>query len=88
MDYRYLLFSCRALELLGGEWAIWVSMVRCLRFFTAVGDTHHAASKWNEEELHSVSELERAKQPATGLTFQDALKRLFSSEKFQVLGTK
>ncbi|MCI4388486.1 hypothetical protein PGIGA_G00086670 [Pangasianodon gigas] len=60
-------------------------MVRFLRFFTVVGDNHHGASKWNEEELHKVTEdREPVKQPATRLTFRDALKSLFSSEKFQI----
>ncbi|KAM9455925.1 voltage-gated hydrogen channel 1 isoform 1-T3 [Clarias gariepinus] len=60
-------------------------MVRCLRFFTAVGDNHRPITTWNVEQLHKVSEdLEAAKQPAGQLTFRDALKRLFSTEKFQV----
>ncbi|KAF5899946.1 voltage-gated hydrogen channel 1-like, partial [Clarias magur] len=60
-------------------------MVRCLRFFTAVGDNHRAITTWNVEPLHKVSEdQEAAKQPATQLTFRDALRRLFSTERFQV----
>ncbi|MCJ8742733.1 hypothetical protein PDJAM_G00085710 [Pangasius djambal] len=60
-------------------------MVRFLRFFTVVGDDHHTASKWHEEELHKVTEdQEPVKQPATQLTFRDALRSLFSSEKFQI----
>ncbi|KAI5622593.1 voltage-gated hydrogen channel 1 [Silurus asotus] len=60
-------------------------MVRCLRFFTAVGDNHHSVSRWHDDELHKVSEgLEPVKQPVTHLTFREALKRLFGSERFQI----
>ncbi|XP_062870466.1 voltage-gated hydrogen channel 1 [Trichomycterus rosablanca] len=62
-------------------------MSRYLRFFTTVGDDNlHVASKWNDEEFHETSEVvEPAKHPLiTQLTFRDALKRLFTSEKFQI----
>ncbi|XP_060764900.1 voltage-gated hydrogen channel 1 [Neoarius graeffei] len=61
-------------------------MGRFLKFFTAVGDDHEAASKLDDdEELHKVSEdLEPAKQAAAQATFRDSLKRLFSTERFQI----
>ncbi|XP_075995890.1 voltage-gated hydrogen channel 1 isoform X2 [Genypterus blacodes] len=60
-------------------------MARYLSYFTAVGDKHRATSE--DEELHEASE---DLGPATGqypaaLTFRDALKRLFGSDRFQVL---
>ncbi|XP_026214015.1 voltage-gated hydrogen channel 1 [Anabas testudineus] len=60
-------------------------MSRYLRHFTAVGDVH--PGPWEEEELHVASE---ELSPATGqfpttLTFRDSLKRLYSSDHFQVL---
>lgn len=59
-------------------------MSRYLRHFTAVGDVH--PGPWEEEELHVASE---ELSPATGqfpttLTFRDSLKRLYSSDHFQV----
>ncbi|XP_036451027.1 voltage-gated hydrogen channel 1 [Colossoma macropomum] len=59
---------------------------RFLRFFTAVGDNHHSISQWDHEELHTNSEeLEPAKQThPSALTFRDSMKRLFSSERFQI----
>ncbi|CAL1613816.1 unnamed protein product [Knipowitschia caucasica] len=60
-------------------------MAKYLRHFTTVGDQHQL--KWDEDEdLHVASgDL----SPATGLfssapTFRDALKRLYSSERFQI----
>ncbi|XP_028316018.1 voltage-gated hydrogen channel 1 [Gouania willdenowi] len=64
-------------------------MARYLRFFTAVGDKEHQqlSGQWEEQELHMGSE---ELSPAEGhfpstLSFRDALKRLYSSERFQVL---
>lgn len=62
-------------------------MSRYLRFFTAVGDDNSdVVSKWHNEEFHDTSEaVEPAKHPHfSQLAFRDALKRLFTSEKFQV----
>lgn len=60
-------------------------MSRYLRHFTTVGD--EKPGPWEEEELHVTSE---ELSPASGqfpesLTFRDALKRLYSSDRFQVL---
>ncbi|XP_026186374.1 voltage-gated hydrogen channel 1 [Mastacembelus armatus] len=60
-------------------------MARYLGYFTTVGDEQ--PSQWEDEELHVASE---ELSPATGqfpttLTFRDSLKRLYSSERFQVL---
>lgn len=60
-------------------------MSRYLKHFTAVGDQHVVHS--DEEELHvSSEELSPAttQLPVT-LTFRDSFKRLYSSERFQVL---
>ncbi|XP_072515739.1 voltage-gated hydrogen channel 1 [Salminus brasiliensis] len=59
---------------------------RYLRFFTAVGDDHHSLSQWHKEELKETpDELEEAKQTHTTLvTFRESMKRLFSSERFQI----
>ncbi|KAM9377065.1 voltage-gated hydrogen channel 1 isoform 1-T3 [Pholidichthys leucotaenia] len=59
-------------------------MSRYLRYFTTVGDQQ--PTEWEDEELHVASE---ELSPATGqfpttLTFRDSLKRLYSSERFQV----
>ncbi|XP_020779225.2 voltage-gated hydrogen channel 1 [Boleophthalmus pectinirostris] len=59
-------------------------MAKYLRFFTAVGDQQQV--QWDDEELHTASE---ELSPATGqfpsaLTFRESLKRLYSSERFQV----
>lgn len=59
-------------------------MSQYLRFFTAVGDQQ---PQWEDEELHVASE---DLSPATGqfpvtLTFRDSLKRLYSSERFQII---
>ncbi|XP_028272200.1 voltage-gated hydrogen channel 1 [Parambassis ranga] len=60
-------------------------MARYLRYFTTVGDPQ--PTQLEEEELHVASE---ELSPATGqfsasLTFRDSLKRLYSSERFQVV---
>ncbi|XP_040904661.1 voltage-gated hydrogen channel 1 [Toxotes jaculatrix] len=60
-------------------------MARYLKYFTTVGDQQ--PSQLEEEELHTVSE---ELGPATGqfptnLSFRDSLKRLYSSDRFQVL---
>lgn len=59
-------------------------MAQYLRYFTTVGDQQTV--QWEDEELHVASE---DLSPATGqfppnLTFRDSLKRLYSSERFQV----
>uniref|UniRef100_A0A8C7ZSK3 Voltage-gated hydrogen channel 1 n=1 Tax=Oryzias sinensis TaxID=183150 RepID=A0A8C7ZSK3_9TELE len=59
-------------------------MSRYLKHFSTVGDKHHKV--WEDEELHAVSE---DLSPASGLfptslTFREALKRLYVSERFQV----
>lgn len=60
-------------------------MARFLRYFSTVGDVH--TGEWQHEELHETSE---DLSPATGqyqtqLTFRDSLKRLYSSDRLQVL---
>lgn len=59
-------------------------MAQYLRYFTTVGDQQ--TLQWEDEELHVASE---DLSPATGqfpttLSFRDSLKRLYSSERFQV----
>lgn len=59
-------------------------MAQYLRYFTTVGDQQPV--QWEDEELHVTSE---DLSPATGqfptaLTFRDSLKRLYSSERFQI----
>ncbi|XP_063066217.1 voltage-gated hydrogen channel 1 [Engraulis encrasicolus] len=61
-------------------------MTRYLRFFTAVGDKHEDEDAWQDETLHEASE---ELEPATGLhpqniTCRDALRRLYSSYRFQI----
>lgn len=60
-------------------------MARYLRHFTTVGDKQPV--QWEEEELHVASEELSAAtgQFPTTLTFRDSLKRLYSSNHFQVL---
>ncbi|KAF0039291.1 hypothetical protein F2P81_007526 [Scophthalmus maximus] len=60
------------------------AMARYLKYFTTVGDEQ--STQLEDEELHVASE---ELSPATGqfpttLTFRDSLKRLYSSERFQV----
>ncbi|XP_037536553.1 voltage-gated hydrogen channel 1 [Nematolebias whitei] len=60
-------------------------MARYLKFFTTVGDEQ--PGQWQDEELHVTSEV---LSPATGLFpatlgFRDSLKRLYTSEHFQVV---
>lgn len=59
-------------------------MAQYLRYFTTVGDQQPL--QWEDEELHVTSE---DLSPATGQfpstpTFRDSLRRLYSSERFQV----
>ncbi|XP_074529388.1 voltage-gated hydrogen channel 1 [Halichoeres trimaculatus] len=59
-------------------------MARYLKYFTTVGD--EKPLQFEEEELHAVSD---DLSPATGtypttLTFRGALRRLYSSDRFQV----
>ncbi|MEQ2169382.1 hypothetical protein GOODEAATRI_024685 [Goodea atripinnis] len=59
-------------------------MARYLRHFTAVGDLQ--PGQWVDEELHVHSE---ELSPATGqyptaLTFRDSLRRLYTSDRFQI----
>ncbi|XP_058506419.1 voltage-gated hydrogen channel 1 [Solea solea] len=61
-------------------------MAQYLRYFTTVGDEQQSV-QLEDEELHVTSE---ELSPATGqfpakLTFRDSLRRLYSSERFQVL---
>nr|XP_020466910.1 voltage-gated hydrogen channel 1 isoform X2 [Monopterus albus]XP_020466911.1 voltage-gated hydrogen channel 1 isoform X2 [Monopterus albus]XP_020466912.1 voltage-gated hydrogen channel 1 isoform X2 [Monopterus albus] len=59
-------------------------MAQYLRFFTTVGDQQ--PGQWDEEELHVASEeLSPATGQFTTLTFRDALKRLYGSNRFQVV---
>nr|XP_057919771.1 voltage-gated hydrogen channel 1 [Doryrhamphus excisus] len=56
-------------------------MARYLRYFTTVGDEQ--PGQWEDEELQIFSE---DLEPATEtLTFRDSLKRLYTSDRFQVL---
>ncbi|XP_054648467.1 voltage-gated hydrogen channel 1 [Dunckerocampus dactyliophorus] len=56
-------------------------MARYLRYFTTVGDEQ--PGQWQDEELHTFSD---DLEPATEtLTFRDSLKRLYTSDRFQVL---
>ncbi|KAM4555913.1 voltage-gated hydrogen channel 1 [Odontesthes bonariensis] len=60
-------------------------MASYLRHFTAVGDQQ--PQQWEDEELHVNSE---ELSPATGqfptkLTFKESLKKLYSSDRFQVV---
>ncbi|XP_029021138.1 voltage-gated hydrogen channel 1 [Betta splendens] len=66
-------------------------MARYLKHFTAVGDRHPSTYHSDIEDLHAASD---ELGPATGaplgtgptaLTFRDSLKRLYSSDHFQVL---
>ncbi|XP_034036770.1 voltage-gated hydrogen channel 1 [Thalassophryne amazonica] len=59
-------------------------MARYLRYFTTVGDEQ--PGQWEEEELHVASEElgpATSQYPVT-LTFRDSLRRLYSSNRFQV----
>lgn len=51
-----------------------------------MGDNHQHAFNWHKEELHEKpEELEQAKQThVPAVTFRDSMKRLFSSERFQI----
>ncbi|XP_051972443.1 voltage-gated hydrogen channel 1 [Xyrauchen texanus] len=62
-------------------------MSRYLRHFTAVGDDQNIATQWHDEELHVASEaLELATGQHLGqVSFRDSLRRLYSSEKFQIV---
>ncbi|XP_017294313.1 voltage-gated hydrogen channel 1 [Kryptolebias marmoratus] len=60
-------------------------MSRYLKYFTTVGDEQ--TGQWEDEELHVTSE---DLSPATGqlppaVSFRDTLKRLYTSEHFQVV---
>ncbi|XP_041846207.1 voltage-gated hydrogen channel 1 [Melanotaenia boesemani] len=59
-------------------------MARYLRYFTTVGDQQPGQWEEEEEELHQNSE---DLSPAAGQfpTFRDSLKRLYGSERFQIL---
>ncbi|KAM4732975.1 voltage-gated hydrogen channel 1 isoform 1-T2 [Anableps anableps] len=59
-------------------------MARYLRHFTAVGDVQ--PGQWVEDELHVDSEeLSPASgQYPTAVTFRDSLKRLYTSDRFQI----
>ncbi|XP_016337151.1 voltage-gated hydrogen channel 1-like [Sinocyclocheilus anshuiensis] len=61
-------------------------MSRFLKHFTAVGDEQNTAAQWQDTELHDVSEdLERATGQHLGqVSFRDSLRRLYSTERFQI----
>ncbi|XP_062305449.1 voltage-gated hydrogen channel 1 [Osmerus eperlanus] len=58
-------------------------MTRFLRHFTAVGDDHGV--NWHEELHEASEELGTATGPFQGLTFQDSMRRLYSSNHFQIV---
>ncbi|XP_016338918.1 voltage-gated hydrogen channel 1-like [Sinocyclocheilus anshuiensis] len=62
-------------------------MSRFLRHFTAVGDEQNTATQWHDEEPHDFSEdLELAKGQHLGqVSFRDSLRRLYSTERFQIV---
>ncbi|KAI1882473.1 hypothetical protein AGOR_G00251120 [Albula goreensis] len=62
-------------------------MSRYLRHFTTVGDDEDSITQWQEEELQEPCDFP---EPANGqstqpVTFRDSLRRLFSSDKFQIV---
>lgn len=57
-------------------------MLKFLRHFTAVGDNHNV--NWGEELHEASEELGPATGYFQGLTFQDSLRRLYSSNGFQI----
>ncbi|KAJ8286442.1 hypothetical protein GJAV_G00039300 [Gymnothorax javanicus] len=63
------------------------AMSRYLRHFTAVGDDHECITQWQDEELQEACELpgQTEGQGLEPTTFRDSLRRLFSSEKFQIV---
>ncbi|KAL4609592.1 voltage-gated hydrogen channel 1-like [Arapaima gigas] len=62
-------------------------MSRYLRHFTAVGDVQNVITHLDEEEHHVVSEeaAPHTEPQRNPITFRDALRKLFSSEKFQIV---
>ncbi|KTF83102.1 hypothetical protein cypCar_00019998 [Cyprinus carpio] len=62
-------------------------MSRFLKHFTAVGDERNTAAQWQDAELHDASEdLENATGQHLGqVSFRDSLRRLYSTERFQIL---
>ncbi|KAL0182096.1 hypothetical protein M9458_021471, partial [Cirrhinus mrigala] len=62
-------------------------MSRFLRHFTAVGDDQHTATQWQDDEPHDASEdLELATGQHLGqVSFRDSLRRLYSTERFQIV---
>ncbi|XP_016102739.1 voltage-gated hydrogen channel 1 [Sinocyclocheilus grahami] len=62
-------------------------MSRFLRHFTAVGDEQNSATQGHDEELHDASEdLELATGQHLGqVSFRDSLRRLYSTERFQIV---
>ncbi|XP_016413069.1 voltage-gated hydrogen channel 1 isoform X1 [Sinocyclocheilus rhinocerous] len=62
-------------------------MSRFLRHFTAVGDEQNTATQGHDEEPHDASEdLELATGQHLGqVSFRDSLRRLYSTERFQIV---
>lgn len=62
-------------------------MSRFLKHFTAVGDERNTAAQWQDAELHDASEdLENATGQHLGqVSFRDSLRRLYSTERFQIV---
>ncbi|KAI2660019.1 voltage-gated hydrogen channel 1 [Labeo rohita] len=62
-------------------------MSRFLRHFTAVGDEQTTATQWQDDEPHDASEdLELATGQHLGqVSFRDSLRRLYSTERFQIV---
>lgn len=58
-----------------------------LRHFTAVGDEQNTAAQWQDEEPHDArGDLELATGQHLGqVSFRDSLRRLYSTERFQVI---
>uniref|UniRef100_A0A8C2DFY2 Voltage-gated hydrogen channel 1 n=1 Tax=Cyprinus carpio TaxID=7962 RepID=A0A8C2DFY2_CYPCA len=58
-----------------------------LRHFTAVGDEQNTAAQWQDEEPHDArGDLELATGQHLGqVSFRDSLRRLYSTERFQIV---
>ncbi|XP_059400387.1 voltage-gated hydrogen channel 1-like isoform X2 [Carassius carassius] len=60
-------------------------MSRFLKHFTAVGDEQNTAAQWQDTELHDASEdLELATGQLGQVNFRNSVRRLYSTERFQV----
>ncbi|XP_057176537.1 voltage-gated hydrogen channel 1 [Triplophysa rosa] len=62
-------------------------MSRFLRHFTTVGDEQNNAEQWQDEELQDASEdFEVSTGQELGqVSFRDSLRRLYKSERFQIV---